>query len=82
MTSSSYRIDVINFTLKLKHMLVENKHNWFCSSVCSETPVIMNGKNDIIRGFPFEQIQCIILILMRESKEIYFQNFFLQGRCF
>ena len=42
--TSSYTIDVINFTLKMKHMLVANKYNWFCYSIHSETPVITDEK--------------------------------------
>ena len=41
---SSCTIDIIKFTLKMKHMLVENKYNWFCFSICSETQVINKSK--------------------------------------
>ena len=40
--TSSHTINVIKFTLKIKHMLVENNYNWFCFSICSETQVIIN----------------------------------------
>jgi len=75
--TSSFTNDVIKYILRMKHMPVANQYKWFCSSTCSETQVITNKrKNDVIRGFSNEQFRLIILPLMRESKKIFFSNFF------
>ena len=47
-------------------MLVENKYNWFCFSICSKTQVIMNKskkkkkkkkkKNDVLGNSPVSKL--------------------------
>ena len=48
-------IDVIKFTLKLKHMFVENKYNCFSFSIGSESH-LRNKKNDDIRDSPLSKL--------------------------
>ena len=54
--TSPYTIDIIKFTLKIKHMLVENKYNWFCFSICSETQVIINQKMMLLGDLPLSKL--------------------------